>query len=400
LLPAERSRSGSAALRTTLDLSVARFQIDSSSIDARYPVAITSKLTEKGALDHVMDLNYEAMLPEPGSLARFISDEPEELAPVLVAVSERAIARTKLLSNAARRQRQKSCFLKLQFVLDADPTGREAFDVYRYLVANMQPLEIKIDAKLVAGLLKVLDPLRPTKRASGSIEDEGEVPGMHAAPAGGTPRHSALVQAITQRIATPAQDTVMVERASIGRTALIITVNLGSNQELKEIFEANEIPKWYLGTIDRLSRLEDFSLDVSPANYQAITMSKFIFRFAGGLRRDVLSQLHELVFNSVKRWANLARLTKKRPPLKMREPLMVNADGVLQTYGPGTKPSLVESVKEKEAVRLIERAYLQRKQRFQDAALNQARGIAPQRPHTPVARPAGCWPCRTAHKPA
>jgi len=247
----------------------------------------------------------------------------------------------------------------MQFAYDADPTGASSFDVYRYFRLRVKPIEIHLDGVFVAGLFLVLDPLLNGITKTGSIEGEGAVPGVSPPQPDGD---SLLKFTMTQLVAPvpiPPQDTVYVDLARVEPTALVITVNLGSDEELKEILRTYGISPFYLTLIKRVARLENWSLDLRKGYYDALTMHKFTYRYSNLVTRDVLRQLHELVFNFTKRFAKYARLAKgSQVTTKVRDPMVVDGDGVIHVYGPGNQPRALEEERERRAALVIERFLL------------------------------------------
>jgi len=333
------SQAGTPVSRASVDLCVENFQIDSSQVDARYDVMlyVRRKLRKKS----------------------LTSSSAE---PILSSVSERAKSKTKLLWDSFRQERAENGFFRLQLVYDSDPEDKFSFDVFKYFQVKMRKIEVQIDGAMLGGLLLVIDPILRNGQESGSIEGEGEVQGMRSKTS--FDEISWVVATLLAPIPVPEQDTIFFDIVRIEPTAFIITVNIGSDDELRDTLKKYGISPIYLSLAKRFTRLEDFSLDLSKGYYEALTSHKFQTRYTSAIIRSVIRQIHEVVFNFTKRAYNTIPLLRRRGdvPEKIREPL-VPVGGQLVPYGPGAKPAIVESQKEQAAALVLERAFLQALQR-------------------------------------
>lgn len=166
-----------------------------------------------------------------------------------------------------------------------------------------------------------------------------------------------MVDWLVQPVQVPAQDTVYFDEIRIHPTAIITTVNIGSDAELRDTLKLYGISPMYLSLFKRVSRLEDFSLDLSAGHYEAVTSHKVGLRYTSLVINDVLRQLHEVVFNFTKRIAKVLPFSGRREvAVKVRQPL-VAVGGTLITYGPGPKPAIVESEREHAAALVVERFF-------------------------------------------
>uniref|UniRef100_A0A7S2RCS7 Calmodulin n=1 Tax=Mucochytrium quahogii TaxID=96639 RepID=A0A7S2RCS7_9STRA len=337
-------QGGVNMIRSALEFSLAQFQIDSSQANAKYPVMLTSKPRKEVKVKDTMQVWT-------------VKGRKTLHKPVLSSISEKAKSRTKLLGDRFRRRRAKDNFFQLQFVYDTGADGKSSFDVFRYFAVKLKPLNIKLDGSFVAGLLVIVDPLLRSQPETGSIEGEGKVLGT-GGPMNdkGDETFAWVITELAKPITVPVQDTVYFDSIRIEETAFVITVNLGTDEELKELLREYGITPFYLGLIKRLSRLEDFSLDLTRGYFDAVTSHKFIERYYSRIVTDVLQQLHEVLLNFTKRLVKLVH--NKRTTLdKVREPL-VPVGGALIAYGPGSRPAILESKAEKLAALVIERFFM------------------------------------------
>ncbi|CAK9099386.1 Multiple C2 and transmembrane domain-containing protein 1 [Durusdinium trenchii] len=343
------TRAGAEVSRTTMELCVAHLQIDSSQINARYPVMLASSPATPRS-------SSACCGPPPG-------EDWDRDVPVLSSVSQEAKGKTKLLSDRFRRMRSVKSYIRMQFVYDT--SDESSFDVFRYFALQMRPVEVKLDGAFLAGMFLVLDPLLNSSRNTGSIEGEGAVPGLHEAQ-DSYALVAPLVEAQVAAVEVPAQDTMYFDSIRIEPTSFVITVNIGSDRDLRDTLKQYGISALYLRLFQRISRLEDFSLDLTKGYYEAVTSHKFTYRYTSLIVRDVLRQIHEVIFNFTKRLSKLTGLSRRSQINKIRQPL-VPVGGALVTYGPGPRPAIVENKRERDAALVIERFFLR--------SLDQVRGV-------------------------
>lgn len=318
---------------TTAEFAVGHFQIDSSQVQAKYPIVMYSRP------------------PKP----KVIQEHEREA--LLCAVSKRAVSRTILLSDRLRRHRAIHSFLRIQLAYESGGAS-SSFDIVKLLTIAMHKTEVKLDSNLLGGLFQVMTPILGGAEESGSIEGEGAVLGFENQ----TTSYSEvewLVNDATNNISVPPQDTIFCERIRVSPTAFITSVSLGSESELEDTLNYIGIPMAYYGLIKRFSRLEDFSFDLSNGYYEAITSHKFQNRYYDKIVRAILAQMHEYVINQGKQVVQMIPfLRPKNKHEKVREPL-VPSGGVLVSYGPGSRPNIIENEREKRAAVIVERCYLQ-----------------------------------------
>jgi len=340
--------------RTTTELSIAHIQMDSSQVNAKFPVMLFSmpieSLSKREKVKSIFHSFQNRLMRKREAV--------DKDARVLSSVSNRAKSRTKLLWDKYRAQRERAGAFRLQMVYDADPTGASSFDIYRYFRLRLRPIVLRVDGVFLAGLLTVLDPLLQPAIQAGSLEGEGVVLGVN-----GDVNNSAmdaLIDELDQPIPVPVQDTVYFDHARIERTKVVVTVNLGSDNDLKRLLQQYGISPFFLTLIKRVARLEDLSLDLREGHYDALTAHKFTFRHTSRINTDVVRQLHEVALNFVFRLAkNVPLLRRSSITLpKIRQPVVVNSHGVLQAYGPGRHPRLLESREEKQAAIVLERFFM------------------------------------------
>ncbi|GBG27842.1 Synaptotagmin-C [Hondaea fermentalgiana] len=317
--------------QSTLEFAVGHFQIDSSQVQAKYPVMMFAR--------------------EPK--AKAVRERESE--PILCAVSELATERTLLLSKRQRYNRAINDYIRIQVAYESGGAS-SSFDIVKLVTLSMHKVEVKIDSILLAGVFQVIDPLlMGTSSEGGSIEGEGAVLGSESETSSWG-EIAMVMDIMTGNVTIPAQDTIFCERIRVSPTAFITSVNLGSSSELEDTLRQFGIPMAFYGIIKRFSRLENFSFDLSHEYEDAITSHKFQSRYIAKITRAVLTQMHEYFLNKGKQLVPF--LHAKHDHEKIREPL-VPSGGVLVHYGPGPKPSIIESEREKAAFEVLERSFLQ-----------------------------------------
>jgi len=366
--------------RTSIEFSLGNFQVDSSLCDqttekvsmaqqektgGKFPVVISINSTPTSSAHYSCDICLKHfssnrrlnlhMKSRHRSLLYTKSELEVPPYPLLSVISEKAKEQTQLLSDSERKKRFLDDAIQLHRVMEREVGVSNAFDIVRHLEVKIKPVHVYIDGAFLAGMLMLLD---ETVEKGGSIEGEGQVLGSQPVSDSGKSWFLAETGLQVARIPIPEQDSIFVENIDVQETAVNITVNIGQGNKLSSMLQPYGISPLTLTVAKRVARVDLFNLDISSSSYSGLTLHNVMNKLQSGVTTDILSQLHEVLFNFTKRIGRRTGLTKYKAFQKIREPLVSQDDfGAIDSYGPGALPKDKERQLEKKAAVMIERWY-------------------------------------------